>query len=113
MGAYHGRTGFDAFSHQKTVVKRPFALDMKLRYPPYGGRAASSSGSCDGLEARHTPDGAQSVFRYSMRPSLAVGERLGEVMSAVAESVEVRIEIIRERICFWVMGGGDWYASEL
>ncbi|RKH18913.1 aldehyde dehydrogenase family protein, partial [Corallococcus sp. CA047B] len=37
-GGYHGRASFDAFSHKKSVVKRPFALDMKLRYPPYAGK---------------------------------------------------------------------------
>jgi aldehyde dehydrogenase (NAD+) len=38
LGGYHGKSSFDAFSHKKTVVKRPFALDMKLRYPLYGGK---------------------------------------------------------------------------
>ncbi|WNG47185.1 aldehyde dehydrogenase family protein [Archangium minus] len=38
LGGYHGQASFDAFSHKKSVVKRPFALDMKLRYPPYGGK---------------------------------------------------------------------------
>jgi aldehyde dehydrogenase (NAD+) len=35
MGSYHGRHSFDAFSHLKTVVKRPHGLDIKVRYPPY------------------------------------------------------------------------------
>lgn len=35
LGAYHGKTSFDAFSHWKTVVKRPYLLDLKVRYPPY------------------------------------------------------------------------------
>lgn len=35
MGAYHGQHGFDTFSHLKTVMKRPFALDVDLRYPPF------------------------------------------------------------------------------
>lgn len=34
-GAYHGKASFDAFTHYKSVVKRPFMLDMKVRYPPY------------------------------------------------------------------------------
>jgi len=38
LGGYHGQASFDAFSHKKSVVKRPFALDMKLRYPPYSGK---------------------------------------------------------------------------
>lgn len=35
IGAYHGRHGFDTFSHAKGVLKNPTALDVKLRYPPY------------------------------------------------------------------------------
>jgi aldehyde dehydrogenase (NAD+) len=35
MGRYHGLAGFETFSHQKSVLRRPFWLDLKLRYPPY------------------------------------------------------------------------------
>jgi aldehyde dehydrogenase (NAD+) len=35
MGSYHGKASFDAFTHHKTVVKKPWALDLKVRYPPY------------------------------------------------------------------------------
>ena len=35
MGSYHGRAGFETFSHQKAVLKRPFRFDFKVRYPPY------------------------------------------------------------------------------
>jgi aldehyde dehydrogenase (NAD+) len=35
MGAYHGRASFDAFSHMKSVLHKPFYLDAPLRYPPY------------------------------------------------------------------------------
>ena len=35
MGKYHGKSGFETFSHQKSVLKRPFWLDLKFRYPPY------------------------------------------------------------------------------
>ncbi|MEO9944878.1 MAG: aldehyde dehydrogenase family protein [Paraglaciecola sp.] len=35
MGAYHGKTGFDNFSHLKTVMKRSFWFDVPLRYPPF------------------------------------------------------------------------------
>ena len=35
MGNYHGQAGFDTFSHAKSVLRRPFRLDFKLRYPPY------------------------------------------------------------------------------
>jgi aldehyde dehydrogenase (NAD+) len=35
LGAYHGRMSFDAFSHRKAVLHKPFAIDPKLVYPPY------------------------------------------------------------------------------
>jgi aldehyde dehydrogenase (NAD+) len=38
MGAYHGKAGFDTFSHQRAVLRRPFRLDTPFRYPPYGDR---------------------------------------------------------------------------
>ena len=35
MGQYHGKAGFETFSHQKSILRRPFWMDLKLRYPPY------------------------------------------------------------------------------
>jgi aldehyde dehydrogenase (NAD+) len=35
MGAYHGRTGFDAFSHHKSVLRKRTKPDLRLLYPPY------------------------------------------------------------------------------
>lgn len=35
IGAYHGRTSFDIFSHQKAIIKKANWLDIPLRYPPY------------------------------------------------------------------------------
>lgn len=35
IGGYHGKYSFDVFSHHKTVVKKPFWMDLKVRYPPY------------------------------------------------------------------------------
>lgn len=35
LGAYHGKAGFDTFSHRKAVVKSTFLMDIKVRYPPY------------------------------------------------------------------------------
>ena len=35
MGAFHGRYTFNAFSHAKAVVRRPFWADVDLRYPPF------------------------------------------------------------------------------
>ncbi len=35
MGSYHGKSSFDTFTHYKSVLKREFGKDSKLRYPPY------------------------------------------------------------------------------
>jgi len=37
MGAYHGRAGFETFSHRKSVLHRPTRLDLPVAYPPYSG----------------------------------------------------------------------------
>jgi aldehyde dehydrogenase (NAD+) len=34
-GAYHGRWGFEAFSHRKAVLRKPTRPDPNLLYPPY------------------------------------------------------------------------------
>nr|WP_262321053.1 aldehyde dehydrogenase family protein [Acidiferrimicrobium sp. IK] len=39
MGAYHGRWGFETFSHRKSVLVKPARPDLKLPYPPYSARA--------------------------------------------------------------------------
>ena len=36
MGAYHGKTGFDTFSHLKSIVDKKTFLDLPMRYQPYG-----------------------------------------------------------------------------
>jgi aldehyde dehydrogenase (NAD+) len=38
MGSYHGKASFDTFSHYKSILKRPFYLDLKILYPPYAGK---------------------------------------------------------------------------
>jgi aldehyde dehydrogenase (NAD+) len=40
MGRYHGQAGFLTFSHLRSVLRRPFWLDLPLRYPPYAGKLA-------------------------------------------------------------------------
>ncbi len=35
MGAYHGKTGFDAFSHTKSIVDKKTFMDLPMRYQPY------------------------------------------------------------------------------
>jgi aldehyde dehydrogenase (NAD+) len=36
MGAYHGKAGFDTFSHRKAVFQRGTRPDPSVMYPPYG-----------------------------------------------------------------------------
>lgn len=36
MGRYHGKFGFDTFTHYKGVLKKGNWLDLSVRYPPYG-----------------------------------------------------------------------------
>ncbi len=35
MGSYHGKYGFDAFSHYKSIVDKKTWLDLPMRYQPY------------------------------------------------------------------------------
>ncbi len=35
MGAYHGKVGFDAFSHYKSIVDKKTWMDLAMRYQPY------------------------------------------------------------------------------
>lgn len=35
MGAYHGRWGFETFSHRKSIVQKGLWLDIPIRYAPY------------------------------------------------------------------------------
>ncbi|MCI9250579.1 MAG: aldehyde dehydrogenase [Lachnospiraceae bacterium] len=37
MGSYHGRDGFDTFSHYKSIVDKKTWLDLPMRYQPYRG----------------------------------------------------------------------------
>lgn len=38
IGSYHGKASFDTFSHQKSVLKKSFLFDIKVRYAPYLGK---------------------------------------------------------------------------
>ncbi len=40
MGAYHGKTSYDTFSHRKSVLDKSVHLDLPLRYPPYDDNKA-------------------------------------------------------------------------
>jgi aldehyde dehydrogenase (NAD+) len=35
MGSYHGKAGFDVFTHHKPVLRKPTRPDPSLMYPPY------------------------------------------------------------------------------
>ena len=35
MGSYHGKTGFDAFTHHKSMVDKKTWMDLPIRYQPY------------------------------------------------------------------------------
>lgn len=35
MGAYHGKTGFDTFTHYKSIVDKKTWIDLPMRYQPY------------------------------------------------------------------------------
>lgn len=35
MGAYHGKTGFDAFSHHKSIVDKKTNIDLPIMHRPY------------------------------------------------------------------------------
>ncbi len=35
MGSYHGKLGFDTFSHRKAIIKRGNWIDPPIRYAPY------------------------------------------------------------------------------
>jgi aldehyde dehydrogenase (NAD+) len=34
MGSYHGKAGFEAFSHTKSIVEKKTWLDLPMRYQP-------------------------------------------------------------------------------
>ena len=37
MGMYHGKWGFDTFTHYKSVLHKSALTDPPVRYAPYGG----------------------------------------------------------------------------
>ncbi len=38
MGSYHGKEGFEAFSHTKSIVDKKTWMDLPMRYQPYKGK---------------------------------------------------------------------------
>ena len=41
MGSCHGKAGFEAFSHPKSVLHSSLRLDLPVRYPPYSDHSFS------------------------------------------------------------------------
>lgn len=35
IGSYHGKAGFDTFSHFKSILDKPFWIEPNIKYPPY------------------------------------------------------------------------------
>jgi aldehyde dehydrogenase (NAD+) len=35
IGAYHGKTSFDVFTHKKSILKKSTLSDLPIKYPPY------------------------------------------------------------------------------
>jgi len=35
MGAYHGKQGFETFTHRRAVLTKPMRVDPPMQYPPY------------------------------------------------------------------------------
>ena len=42
MGGYHGKTGFETFSHTRSMVDKKTWMDMPVRYQPYSAKALKS-----------------------------------------------------------------------
>ena len=40
MGAYHGESGFETFSHKKSIVDKKTFMDLPMRYQPYTSLSA-------------------------------------------------------------------------
>ncbi len=37
IGGYHGKHGFEAFTHYKSVLEKSYLFEPFLKYPPYSG----------------------------------------------------------------------------
>ena len=35
MGSYHGKAGFETFTHYKSIVDKKTWMDLPVRYQPY------------------------------------------------------------------------------
>lgn len=42
MGSYHGKAGFETFSHYKSILDKPFWFESKFKYAPYSKKKMNS-----------------------------------------------------------------------
>jgi aldehyde dehydrogenase (NAD+) len=40
VGNYHGKWGFETFTHRRGVLQKPLRIDPPIMYPPYDGLKA-------------------------------------------------------------------------
>ena len=86
MGAYHGRFGFDTFTHQKGVLDRATFVDPALRYPPYSesetqvGQATVVS-PCEGVGAAPALAPFPRLLRSTSTALLSAQERTSPAFS--------------------------------
>lgn len=38
IGSYHGKFGFETFSHYKSILEKPFWFEPNIKYAPYSQR---------------------------------------------------------------------------
>ena len=36
IGRYHGKAGFDTFSHNRSIMTKALGIDLAMKFPPYG-----------------------------------------------------------------------------
>ena len=36
IGSYHGKAGFDTFSHNRSIMSKWLGFDLSMKFPPYG-----------------------------------------------------------------------------
>ncbi len=69
MGAYHGRWGFETFSHRKAVLVKPARPDPDVIYPPFTPLSrGSASGTHEPRQELGEALGASSGTAVLQRP---------------------------------------------
>lgn len=75
MGQYHGKWGFDEFTHARTVLRQPWYAEylIGLRYPPYNSKKVKLLGRLSGGNVWYTRNGP---VRRSLLRRLFTGKYL-------------------------------------